>query len=231
MGRFRTRLVEHRLWDQLLPEINRQIEAKNIIMSEGRINIIDATPIEAARSGSDHDKSGKPTKDPEASWHVKNDSRGNKKSTYGFSVRTGVDADDFIHRQSVTPGNVHDSQERDTLLRGDETALYADSSYSSEQTREKLAQLGIKDKVQRKGYRGKSLLKEDRTRNKEIAVKRAGGERLFAIYKRHYGLARTRFMGLAKNATIYGLAAIAANIRKGTKFLVLYDVSKPCYTG
>ncbi|MDP0562260.1 MAG: transposase [Candidatus Endonucleobacter sp. (ex Gigantidas childressi)] len=125
LGRFRTQLVEHRLWDQLLADINRQIEAKNIIMSEGRINIIDATPIEAARSGSDHDKSGKPTKDPEASWHVKNDSRGNKKSTYGFSVHTGVDEDGFIHRQSVTPDNVHDSQERDTLLLGDETALYA----------------------------------------------------------------------------------------------------------
>ncbi|MDP0562389.1 MAG: transposase [Candidatus Endonucleobacter sp. (ex Gigantidas childressi)] len=97
--------------------------------------------------------------------------------------------------------------------------------------REKLAQLGIKDQVQRKGYRGKPLSKEDKTRNKEIAVTRAGGERPFATYKRHYGLARTRFMGLAKNATIYGLAAITANIRKGTKLLVLYGVSKPCYTG
>ncbi|MDP0563546.1 MAG: hypothetical protein QS721_14950 [Candidatus Endonucleobacter sp. (ex Gigantidas childressi)] len=54
-----------------MAEINRQLEAKNTIMSEGRINIIDATPIEAARSGSGHDKSGKPTKDPEAGWHVK----------------------------------------------------------------------------------------------------------------------------------------------------------------
>ncbi|MDP0561204.1 MAG: transposase [Candidatus Endonucleobacter sp. (ex Gigantidas childressi)] len=79
-------------------------------MSEGRINIIDATPIEAARSGSGHDKSGKPKKDPEAGWYVKNDSRGNKKSTYGFSVHTCVDEDGFIHRQSVTPGNVHDSR-------------------------------------------------------------------------------------------------------------------------
>ena len=61
-------------------------------------------------------------------------SRGNKKSTYGFSVHTGVDEDGFIHRQSVTPGNVHDSQERDTLLLGDETALYADAAYSSQQT-------------------------------------------------------------------------------------------------
>ncbi|MDP0562082.1 MAG: hypothetical protein QS721_07035 [Candidatus Endonucleobacter sp. (ex Gigantidas childressi)] len=84
LGRFRTRLVEHRLWDQLLAEINRQIEGKNIIMSEGSINIIDATPIEAARSGSGHDKSGKPTTDPEAGWHVKNDSRGNKKAPMIF---------------------------------------------------------------------------------------------------------------------------------------------------
>ncbi|MDP0562205.1 MAG: hypothetical protein QS721_07750 [Candidatus Endonucleobacter sp. (ex Gigantidas childressi)] len=28
-----------------MAEINRQLEAKNIIMSEGRINIIDAIPI------------------------------------------------------------------------------------------------------------------------------------------------------------------------------------------
>jgi IS5 family transposase len=50
LGRFRSKLVEHGLWDRLLGEINRQLEAKNIIMSKGRINIIDATPIEAARS-------------------------------------------------------------------------------------------------------------------------------------------------------------------------------------
>jgi len=63
LGRFRTRLVEQDLWDKLLSEINRQLEVKNIIMKEGRINIIDkvngaaregtlgyATPIEAAQS-------------------------------------------------------------------------------------------------------------------------------------------------------------------------------------
>ena len=37
LGRFRTRSVEHHLWSQLLAEINRQLEAKHIIMSEGRI--------------------------------------------------------------------------------------------------------------------------------------------------------------------------------------------------
>ncbi|MDP0561607.1 MAG: transposase [Candidatus Endonucleobacter sp. (ex Gigantidas childressi)] len=37
LGRFRTRLVEYRLWGQLLAEINRQLEAKNIIMSEAAL--------------------------------------------------------------------------------------------------------------------------------------------------------------------------------------------------
>jgi len=231
LGRFRTRLVEHDLWDRLLGEINRQLEVKNIIMREGRINIIDATPVEAAQSGPGNGKDGKPTRDPEAGWHVKNDSRGMKKSTYGFSVHTGVDEDGFIHRQSMTPGNVHDSQERDTLLLGDETALYADAAYSSKETRKKLEKFGIDDQVQRKGYRGNPLSDADQTRNKEIAVTRAGGERPFATYKRHYGLARTRFMGLAKNTTVFGLAAMAANIRKGAKFLSLYGLPEPSLAG
>ena len=68
LGRFRSQLVEYDLWDRLLGEINRQLEAKNIIMTEGRINIIDATPVEAAQSGSGKGKDGNPTKDPEAGW-------------------------------------------------------------------------------------------------------------------------------------------------------------------
>lgn len=231
LGRFRTQLVEQDLWDRLLAEINGQLEAKNIIMTKGRINIIDATPIEAAQSGPGNGVDGKPKRDSDAGWHVKNDSRGNKKSTYGFSVHTGVDEDGFIHRQSMTSGNVHDSQERDTLLLGDEEALYADAAYSSEATRKKLAQLGIKDQVQRKGYRNKPLSCADQIRNKVIAVTRAGGERPFATYKQHYGLARTRFMGLAKNVTFFGLAAMAANIRKGAKFLMLYGLPDPGSTG
>ena len=42
-----------------------------------------------------------------------------------------------------------------------------------------------------------------------------------ATYKRLYGLARTRFMGLKKNMNFYGIAAIAQNIQKGAKFLAL----------
>ena len=152
LGRFRSQLVEHGLWERLLGEINRQLEAKNSILTEGRINIIDATPIEAAQSGSGKGKDGEPKRDKDAGWHVKKNSRGVLKSTYGYSVHTGVDEDGSIQRQTVTAGNVHDSVERDTLLLGNEVALYADAAYSSQETRDKLERFDIADQVQRKGY-------------------------------------------------------------------------------
>ena len=114
---------------------------------------------------------------------------------------------------------------------GDDTALYADAAYSSKETRDKLECFGIADQVQRKGYRNKPLSAEDTRRNNEIAVIHAGGERPFGTYKSRYGLARTRFMGLAKNMTAYGIAAIAYNIRKGGKFLTLYGLPDPTCTG
>jgi len=162
---------------------------------------------------------------------VKKDSRGNMKSTYGYWVQTGVDEDGFIHRQTVTAGNSHDSTERDTLLLGDEVALYADAAYSSKATRDKLERFAIDDQVQRKGYRNHPLSEADKARNDEIAVIRAGGERPFATYKSRYGLARTRLLGLARNLNFYGLAAIAHNIQKGGKFLILYGLPEPEPTG
>ena len=90
---------------------------------------------------------------------------------------------------------------------------------------------GVDDRVQRKGYRGHPLSQADKVRNSEIAVIRSGGERPFATYKSRYGLTRTRLLGLARNLTFYGLAAIAHNIRKGGKFLTLYGLPEPETTG
>lgn len=78
--------------------------------------------------------------------------------------------------------------------------------------------------MQRKGYRAHPLSQVDKIRNAAIAVTRSGGERPFAPYKARYGLARTRLIGLAKNLTFYGLAAMAHNIQKGAKFLNLYGL-------
>jgi|TARA_R110001583_G_scaffold114949_2_gene265471 IS5 family transposase len=41
LGRFRNKLVKHDLWTKLLKEINRQLEERNVIRTQGRINIIE----------------------------------------------------------------------------------------------------------------------------------------------------------------------------------------------
>ena len=147
IGHFRARLMEGGLCELLLGEVNHKLEAKHIIITEGRTTIIDATPVEAAQSGYGKGANDEPTRDKDAGWYVKADSRGNIKSIYGYSVHTGVDEDGFIHRQTVTSGNAHDITERETLLLGDEAALYADAAYSSQATREKLEQFGIDDQL------------------------------------------------------------------------------------
>ena len=71
LGRFLNQLVEHDLWEPLLEEINHQLDAKSIILTEGRINIIDATPVEATQSGLGKGKDGQPKRDRQAGWHVR----------------------------------------------------------------------------------------------------------------------------------------------------------------
>ena len=85
--------------------------------------------------------------------------------------------------------------------------------------------------MQRKGYRGHPVSDTDKAGNAENAKTRSGDERPFATYKSRYGLARTWLMGLANNLTFYGLAAVAHNIQKGAKFLLLYGLPEPEFAG
>ena len=84
IGRFRPSLIELGLWEVLLSEVNRRLEAKHIIMTEGRINIIDANSVEAGQSGYGKDANDELTRDKDAGWHVKADSRGNISSIHGY---------------------------------------------------------------------------------------------------------------------------------------------------
>lgn len=217
ISRFRRKLAAAKLWDNLLDQLNAQLMTKGILIQAGQVSIMDATIVEA------HQVQGK-TRDKEAGWCVKKDSRGKDTSTYGYKIHGNCDEDGFILRQEVTAGNVYDGNKRDDLLTGNESQLYADSVYDSKKHRETLRARGIENRVQRKGCRYKKLSRDDHAWNKEVAVTRATIEHQFAEYKERYGLRRTRFMGLLMNAAHAGLAAIAHNLKKGTRFYQLYGI-------
>ena len=98
-GRFRSRLVKHDLWELLLGEVNRQLEAQRIAMTEGRIDIVDAAPAEAARSGRGKRKDGAAVRDPEAGLHARTDIRGRMKAPMATRSALGL-----TRMGSSTPG-------------------------------------------------------------------------------------------------------------------------------
>jgi transposase, IS5 family len=225
IGRFRGWLEAEGRRGALFDAVKAQLEAKNVIMAEGRVAIIDATVVEAARTGRgklEEDESD--TRDPEAGAHVKINARGRKVGTWGYQYQVNADEDGFIHDQVVTPGNEHEIRSWEGLMTGEESQLYADCAYSAQETRDWLAERGIADRVQRKGYRNRPLSRAEVERNIEIGVTRTGVERIFGHGKRVWGLARTRFMGLRRNQTQFTLVAIAWNIWKGGRFFKLYGL-------
>jgi transposase, IS5 family len=225
IGRFRAWLEAEERLGGLFDAVKAQLEAKNVIMAEGRVAIVDATVVEAARTGRGKLEEGETdTRDPEAGAHVKINARGRKVGTWGYQYQVNVDEDGFIHDQVLTPGNVHEITSWEGLMTGGETELYADCAYSAQATRDCLAERGIADRVQRKGYRNHPLPGAEVERNVEIGVTRSGVERIFGHGKRVWGLARTRFMGLRRNRTQFTLVAIAWNIWKGGRFRTLYGL-------
>jgi len=211
IGRFRIALEKSGRLEAVLAEINTQLSSQNVILQEGRVAIVDATVIEAAQSGI---RKG----DPEAGSHVKVNAKGKMQAKWGYQAFLNIDEDGFIFATTMTPGNEHEINSLTHLLDRSEDMLFADSAYSSQRTRDWMAENDISDRVQRKGYRNRKLTADDRARNVEIGVTRGRVEAVFGHMKRLWGLARSRFMGLARTHTQFQIAAIGWNLQKGARF-------------
>ncbi len=113
--RFREQLAEGGL-----AEINRQLDAKGLIVRHG--TLIDASLVEAAVKPPRGDAGEVSPRDPDAGWTKKNG-----KSRFGYKAHAAVDEGSGLVRQAVmTPADVHDSVKPDELVQGDEAAVYAD---------------------------------------------------------------------------------------------------------
>lgn len=213
LGRFRTKMGGR--LEAVLAEVVAMLEDARVVLAEGRIAIVDATVVEAAQSGVRHG-------DPEAGSRVKVNVKGRKQAVWGWQAFVNADEDGFIRRVAVSPGNRAEVDSLEALVAGDEAALYADAAYVGPRTRALLARTGMADRVQRRGTRGHPLAAAERARNVEIGVTRSRVEAIFGHMKRHWGLARSRFLGLTRTRIQFTLAAIGWNLWKGARFSQLY---------
>src|SRR3954447_12799839 len=206
--RFREELAKRGPAEGLLAEVNRQLDAKGLILRRG--TLIDATILEAAVRPPTGDAGEVSERDPQAGWTKKNG-----RSRFGYEAHAAVDEGSGLVREAVvTPADVHDSVPADDLVQGDEGAVYADKAYDSQALRAGLRERGIEPRIVHKARRNRPLKPWQTWFNKAVAPVRAGVERLFGTMKRAYGHRRVRYLGLARNDVQLQAMCAAINLRR-----------------
>ena len=211
--RFRNRLAAAGLADKLFGEFERQLQARGLLLKRG--TMIDASLVEtphrpAAPAG------GRPAVDGDAALTAR---KGRAGLHYGYKMHVGVDKTSrLIRRVALTPANVNDTVMADSLVCGDETAVYADKGYAKRARRAALRAAGIKARIMHKSWGGgPALTGWQKQHNALIARARAEVEGVFATLKRWFGYERVRYCGLARNASHLQLIGLAYNMKRSLK--------------
>jgi transposase, IS5 family len=208
LSRFRSELVRRGLTERLLAELNRQLDAKGLMVKTG--TLIDASLVEADCR---RPRKGEPKEhrsDPDASWTAMKD-----EPLFGYKMHLAVDQSSDLVRQAIlTPANVSDKVPFLDLVQGDEQAVYADRGYDGWWYRAELAARGLGDGIMAGSYWRRPLDAEGRARNRALAALRRPIERAFGVLKRWYGYGRVRYRNLVRNALQLQLLAVALNLRR-----------------
>lgn len=121
----------------------------------------------------------------------------------------------LIRTVVTTPANVNDTTPADTLIRGDERAVWGDAAYHTHKREAALKARGLKPRLMRRANKHHPELPPRLKRyNRLIARRRAAVETTFATLKNRMRLQRIRYLGLVKAAAQVTLAAMAFNLRR-----------------
>ena len=192
--RFRHRLEEHKLAEQMLATVNALLVSKGLLLKVG--TAVDATLIAAPTSTKNKGKA----RDPEM-----HSSKKGSQWYFGMKAHIGVDADSgLVHTVKGTAGHVHDITEGHSLLHGQEQVVFADAGYQGVDKRADakpevqwhVAMRPGKRKALDKSHAADALLVEA---EKLKAGVRAKVEHPFRVIKRQFGYLKVRYRGLKKN--------------------------------
>lgn len=197
LWRFRDELGRVELIEPVFAEINRQLEARGLVIKAG--TLIDATLVRAAAAEPPKQKGGGSSKaDPDARWTK----RAKGGAHFGYKLHAGVDAGSGIVRRAIlTPANVNEITIGPKLVVGDEGSVWADKAYVGPTMVAAIKAAGARNRVQRRRQKNRQLRPSEVRRNVLIGRVRGRIEGVFGALKRSYGLARLRYMSLARNRT------------------------------
>ena len=201
LWRFRDQLRQLGLAEALFAEVNRQLERKGLVVKAG--TLVDATLVPAAAAEPPKQKGGGRSKaDPDAAWAKRAKWAKGGGAHFGYKLHAGVDAGSgIVRRARLTPANVNEITIGPELVAGDEASVWADKAYVGPTMAGAIRAAGAKNRVQRRRQKNRGLRASETRRNVLIGRVRGRIEGVFGALKRSYGLARLRYMSLARNTT------------------------------
>jgi IS5 family transposase len=212
ISRFRKELTRRGLAKVVFAEVNRQLEAKRLVVKVG--TLVDATLVAAAAAEPPKQKGGGLSKvDPDAKW-----AKQGKAATFGYKLHVAVDRGTGLVRGArLTPANVNEITIGPELVQGDEKGVWADKAYVGPTMRAAIKAAGARDRVQRRRQKNRNLTRWEVLRNVMIGRVRGRVEGVFGALKRTYGLGRMRYMGLARNTAATLLTLTAWNLARAAE--------------
>jgi transposase, IS5 family len=206
---FRRRLREEGAHEGLLLQlVNRQLEEQGLILRT--CTLVDATLLQAARRPTAKDQAG--GGDPQAGFTLR------KGQLYhGYKAHVAVDqAHTLIRQVTLSAANVHDSQEFEKVVRGDEEIVLADKAYGSTQRSRWLFRRNIINGILRKASPKRPLDRRTARLNRRLSGIRCGIEKVFGWWKRCTGYRRVRYVGREPNRLELEFKSICWNLKRLT---------------
>ena len=207
--RFRQRLIECRLHEELLALLNTQLEARGYIIK--RTTLVDATLVESSRKRPDAQAAHTgQAPDTDARY-----TRKYHQSYYGYKAHVSSDGEHQLVRAAViSAANANDADWLKRVTPTDSASLYADKAYDTKANHAWLQEHGIKSQIAKKGAHHIKLTEQDRAENRRKSRVRGGIERIFAHWKKWQHYRRVRYLGLAHNQLELTLKAVAYNLKR-----------------
>lgn len=210
--RFRQRLADRHLDQELVLEVERQLDQAGLIVKRG--SLIDASLVSSAARRPRMEEGQTSKTDKDARFGANNERR---RFTFGYKMHVAVDEGPALVRAAIlTPANIQEIDMAATLVRGGERTVFADRGYDSKRLYDHLAALNIAAGIMKRGAKGKPLDPEAVNRNHAISAIRRTIEKVFGTLKRHYQLGRMRYFTQARNQVRFLLSTICYNLRRMT---------------